>query len=254
MSRNLQHKSPSRAGKKTPTKRSQRFDYSSDDDYAGVDLITDSEEDEPDVEAAEEEAIIESEDDDDASAAPQPSVDDDHSSWAGFDNDEPFGEQPFFDEHMGRTENDSAYNASSEGGSRRPSKVHFEDSDSDTAHDSDNDDIFPDIFLPMDQLDRGFRRTLEKDNPDEDDGASSDDSYWDFQGSDGAAPPPEQTNLDGDIFDLGNLDNADKEGEKQADNEDDKDDSNSDSESSIGSASGYESWWSLDMHDWVMLT
>jgi hypothetical protein len=58
MSRNLQRKSTATPARKTVQKSSIPTDDSSDDDgYEGVDQISDSEEDEPDVEAAEEDVI-----------------------------------------------------------------------------------------------------------------------------------------------------------------------------------------------------
>jgi hypothetical protein len=193
MSRNIGRKTEARKGKKSPSKRSNKSDYSSDDDYAGVDLITDSEEEEPDVEVAEEQAIIDSEEelDDGLLPIPQPSVDDDQSSWGGFDLDEQFmGEGQHFNEQISRMENQDWNTTEDETLTRRPSKVHFEDSDSDSGlSDPEDDTIFPDIFLDQSSLDPNFRRVIENDNDEDEGGASSDDgSYWDFQGSDGHQP------------------------------------------------------------------
>ena len=200
MSRNLGHKRDSKAPQKTIKGRAPNSDDSSDDDYTGVDLITDSEEDEPDVEVAEEQAIIESEEDEDDAipSASQPNTEDDQSSWAGFDledDDQLMGDVPFFDEHMARMSapdldiEASAWAATSDdaySSSRRSSRVRFDLSDS-TSTVSDDDTIFPDIFLDQNSLDPTFRRAIENDNDNDDEpGASSDDgSYWDFRGSEG---------------------------------------------------------------------
>src|ERR1700738_3834598 len=112
MSRNLRHKQSPPVFAQKSIKNLLASDHSSDDDYAGVDLISASEEDEPDVEVAEEQAIIESEEDDDNDAVLQPYNDDDQSSWVGFDLDgEPTfgGSDPVIDEDITRTSTPNQY-------------------------------------------------------------------------------------------------------------------------------------------------
>jgi len=193
MSRIVRQKpNASSVGKKT-TKRSRNSITSDDSDYSGVDLISDSEEDEPDVEVAEEQAIIESEEEEeDDDAALQPEGDDDKSSWGGFDM---FDDNPgiFFDEQIVRPTVPDIFTGATgwiaEAGSDDESqpetarRVRFDLSDSDTAVSDAEDNIFPDIFLDQGSLDPGFRRTIENDrDKDNDDPPSDDGSYWDFRG------------------------------------------------------------------------
>lgn len=192
MSRNLRHH---RAKGTVPAKHSARrpstTENSSDDDYAGVDLISDSEDDEPDVEVAEEQAIIQSAeesdaDDDDAHNASRPHEDDDASSWNGFDDTIDDG-GAFFEDHIARgyapdTVNDVATfdalhgECSDDEPTRRVRFDVVEESESE-----DEDDMFPDIFLAQNDLDPNFRKAIESNEGNDDHIGSSDDgSYWDY--------------------------------------------------------------------------
>jgi len=168
---------------------------SDDDDYAGVDAISDSEDgEEPDVEEVEEQAIIESEDD---VQTPRPSIDDDQSSWDGFDTQEEIlGENTqFFDDHIARghapdhdTEATVWAHALSEDDIGATRRVRFDipnydGADEDSGSDDDEGEIWPDLFVPQSSLDANFRRAIES-NVDEVFGGSSDGegSYWDFHG------------------------------------------------------------------------
>jgi hypothetical protein len=170
MSRNLRHKVTPPPAQKMLRGSRQIQESSDDDDYGGVDQISDSEEDEPDVEVAEERAIIESEDD--LQDTPRPIIDD-GQVWEGFEFDaqnEILGQNvPFFDDQFVPT------------GEEAPArKVRFQNvSDSETADDED-DGYFPDIFLPKSELDDAFRREIDKDDDEHSNG-----SYWDFQGEAG---------------------------------------------------------------------
>lgn len=168
---------------KKSIKKPLTSDNSSDDDYAGVDLISDAEEDEPDVEVAEEQAIIESEEDDNDDVL-QPDNDDDQSSWAGFDlEDEPTfgGGNPLFDERISRTSTPNMYAEATAWEATSSRRVRFDLSDSDSSDTEVN--IFPDIFLDQNSLDPQFRQTIENDyNNDNDDPPSDEGSYWDFRG------------------------------------------------------------------------
>jgi hypothetical protein len=181
MSRNLKYKPGAPAVPSKSKKTVLAKHDSSDDDYSGVDLISDSDEEEPDVEKAEEEAIIASAEDDD-DAAPQPDNDDDQSSWAGFDVDEMpafVSDDPFFEDNISRT----VINETAAWDAPNSRRVRFDLSESDI---SDTDDtIFPDIFLDQNSLDPSFRRAIENDHYDEEDAPSSDESYWDFHGDNG---------------------------------------------------------------------
>ena len=200
MSRNIRLKFTIPSARKRSRKNSHGTD-TSDDDYAGVDLISDSEEDEPDVEEAEEQAIIDSaeeadddeddDDDDDFQNTPRQSQDDEHSSWNGFepDSEEDLGIQhnPFFDEQYARTHPsvDTLYTEDDDTASPTR-RVRFDLADSDSADSEDDlDALFPDIFLPQDRLDPSFRRMIEKD---EDQESSSNESYWDVNNSDDNTP------------------------------------------------------------------
>lgn len=182
-----------------------------------MDLISDSEEDEPDVEVVEEQAIIDSaeeEDDNDLHNTPRPSQDDDGSSWNGFDmeSEEDLGEHnPFFDEQFGRT-HPSVNALFGEDETTSPARrVRFDLADSDSVDsDDDVDALFPDIFLPQDRLDPGFRRLIENDD---DHDSSGNESYWDVNNSDDNSPQKSH----------------------------DADDSSSDSGRS--DSSGYDCWW-----------
>ena len=230
MSRNLRHKSNATPTKKTVRRSSAITETTSDDDdYAGVDAISDSEEDEPDVEEVEEQAIIESEDEDDLQT-PRPSIDDDQSSWGGFeDQEEILGENTqFFEDHIARghapdhdTEAIAVWNNSlSEEDIRANRRVHFAE---DSSSSEDEENAWPDLFVPQSSLDPSFRRAIES-NDDDFLGGSSDGegSYWDFNGEESGhgahgQHTPEEVN-----------------------GENDEDDRLSDS--SAGS-SGYESMW-----------
>ncbi|RFU33535.1 hypothetical protein B7463_g2837, partial [Scytalidium lignicola] len=223
MSRNLRQKSgalptkkPVRRGSASTTSLSSDED---DDDYAGVDLITDSDEDEPDVEVAEEQAIIESAEednaddnkhaDDSASSTPRPVADDDQSSWDGFDitsQEDVLGDNvDFFNEHIARMNapdhdtDTAAWNTTSgmsddEDTPSAPRRVRFDLSDSSTGLSDNEDDVFPDIFMDQSKLDPTFRKAIEAEddnNEDEAGGSSDEGSYWDFQGSEIDVPAEE---------------------------------------------------------------
>jgi hypothetical protein len=198
MSRNLRHKANPPVETKTKARKPLASDNSSDDDYAGVDLISDSEEDEPDVEVAEEQAIIESEEDDN-DATLQPEIDDDQSSWAGFEVDDErafMGDQPFFGDQTSRATTPHSSGEPAAWTITRSRRVRFDLTDSDTSDTEDN--LVPDIFLDQSSLDPKFRQTIENDrNNDNDDPPSDAGSYWDF-GVDGADGPEPVDVLDDD--------------------------------------------------------
>lgn len=165
------------------TKTPPNTDESSDDDYCGVDLISDSEDAEPDVEVAEEQAIIASEEEGNDSV-PQPEPDDDQRSWAGLDVDEErnLEDGQFFQEQIERTVYPDLYTEATawDGNIRRRVRFDLSDSESNT---SDDDNIFPDIFVDQNCLDPNFRQAIENEN-DTYDPPSDGGSYWDFRSSD----------------------------------------------------------------------
>ncbi|POS83034.1 hypothetical protein EPUL_005847 [Erysiphe pulchra] len=164
-----------------PLKKKKRklpsVDVSSDDDsYAGVEQISDSEEDEPNVEKEEERAIIFSEDRITSLSTPQNILDD---TWEGFsdipylgDDTSLFGQETMCeDKWCLRTEVakreesaefDTAFGAQS---------VRFESSDDEFDM---FDDLFPDIFINKDHLDSSFRRQIDHDD------ISDEGSYWEY--------------------------------------------------------------------------
>lgn len=178
MSRNLRQKNTGTPAKRVSNARKHNFAESSDDDYGGVDQISDSEEDEPDVEVAEEQAIIESEDD---QSTPRPFAEDEEP-WEGFamEEDEILDQNvAFFDEHLAAlalaAEGDVFLTGASGDEHTSTRRVHFNISDSET-NDDEEDSFFPDIFLPKDELDSSFRREIDRDDGD---GLMSDGS-WEY--------------------------------------------------------------------------
>ncbi|KAJ9649664.1 hypothetical protein H2199_000443 [Coniosporium tulheliwenetii] len=171
----------------------------SDDDeevYKGVDQISDSEEDDPDVEKLKEKMIIESEAD---IFTP--------SFYSGIPDNvmdfAPFGEESFLDGFglgdtaMGLNDahllsNHDAYfditspdKAQSEGSSRRvrfDDNIRYSDETSCTCSGDETDD-FPDLLLDQASLAPGFRSMIENDGDTDFGGAAASDgenSYWDF--------------------------------------------------------------------------
>jgi hypothetical protein len=179
MSRNLKYK-PSKPvpARKTAPKPSASSTSSDDDDYAELDELTDSDDEEPDVELAEEQAIIASEaagsdyeeDADDESNdedAPQPEDDDDNAeSFNGFPDDTPTPND-FFNEQLPP---------------HIPRRVRFNIDIDEVSHSSgsDNDSSdygFPDL-MAEDELDPTFRQSIQNDDDGNDDGS---DTFWDWE-------------------------------------------------------------------------
>ncbi|KAH0543467.1 hypothetical protein FGG08_002232 [Glutinoglossum americanum] len=211
---------------------------SDDESYKGVDLISDSEEGEPDVEKAEARVIIDSEEETDCLSRTGLSINRSGtalsgrvSDWGDFDVDDGLllDDIPLFNQQYTHLDHSLSLDAptcngvySSVSVSERSSgsrHVRFEDdapvTDSTGSNTSDEDDeAFPDLFLDQDRLDPAFLRMIENDHDGDDNfgfGGSEDGSYWDFRGSD----------------DFGQ--------------EVDGGDESSDIDSSMGSSSGYES-------------
>ncbi|KAI9844019.1 MAG: hypothetical protein M1837_005954 [Sclerophora amabilis] len=165
---------------------------SDEDDYQAVDQISESEEDEPDVEKVEEKFIIDSEEDYDENGAStlrvtssKPSS---HASssaagdWEGFDLDQNLShsDMSYFDDHFANTnpflaseiEVFNAVNAFDRDGSeQRPEskRVRFDDSlfqqdASSTTTSSEDDGNLLDPFVPHNRLDPNFRRLIEDDH------------------------------------------------------------------------------------------
>jgi hypothetical protein len=138
-------------------------DSSDDDGYEGVDQISDSEEDEPDVEAAEEDMIRALEED---ALTPRPESDDEESV-------EDLPSPSFFNEHVEAIEPNYSSSSSSTAGSP-DRRVHFDLSDDDS--ESGDDKEFPDItFFDLDSLGPHFRQMIDED---EDKGNSENEGWW----------------------------------------------------------------------------
>jgi hypothetical protein len=193
MSRNVRNHTKAIPAKVSARRASTQTNNSSDDDYAGVDLISDTEEDEPDVEVAEEQAIIESADDNDDLNTPRPSMED---TWEGFSPESVEGENSFFQENIarGRSPNMEAARLTSFE-EVLEKHVRFASTPTLSDHDEDINGFWPDANLFMDQssLAPQFRQAIE--NDDDEVYASEDGGYWDFQATE-ASPAAFGENLD----------------------------------------------------------
>lgn len=149
-----------------PDDSSDGSDSESSDDYAGVDYITDAEDEEQEMEKMEEMMIMESE----KNPRPLPSSEFNDDMWTtnAFDDNMFLPAASFFDEEhlysamdtFGEPEVQSE--AVETPATRR---VHFEDrSDSSSDSDSHTDDDIPGDFLQQDSLDPQLRRMIENDN------------------------------------------------------------------------------------------
>ena len=164
-----------------------------DDDYDGVDLISESDDDK-DMEKEEEKLIIQSEEENDYLDRGTNPQNGEPESWEDFpDAGIPSVEEnTFFSEHFSRTDpysSSALYPPGSDvQGYSSPAvvptvtrRVRFVDevegnNSSNSSGSDDDNDVFPDLFLQQDKLDASFRKMLEQD------GASSDGegSYWDL--------------------------------------------------------------------------
>ena len=177
---------------------------SEDEDYNGVDLISDSDEEEPTLEKIEERMIIDSEEENvggfvsrNFPTSPPSTTSED---WQGleFGDDSFLSDIPFFDEQIGRTDSDALTNALNLYHDSTPSRtllspdlpptrrVRFADdishsSDSRTSWATADNGIFPDLFMNQDSLDPTFRQLIENDNEDENHSLTDGEgSYWEL--------------------------------------------------------------------------
>ena len=163
-----------------------------EDNYDGVDLISESG-DERDLEKEEEHVIILSEEENPFFGKEEALQGEFLDSWEGFEDTSlpNVEENPFFSEHFGRmapNNSNALYHRPDANRDSPPAatssvtrRVRFVDevggSSSNSSNESEVDqEIFPDLFLQQDKLDPSFRKMLEQD------GASSDSerSYWDL--------------------------------------------------------------------------
>ncbi|KGO75569.1 hypothetical protein PITC_098520 [Penicillium italicum] len=141
-------------------------DDSSDDVYAGVDYITDAEDEDQDVEKMEEMMIVESE----KTHRPLPSSGFADDGWAinSFDDHMFLPAASFFDEeHLYSAMDTFGEPQVTSEAAETPvtRRVHFEErSDSSSDSDSHSDDDIPGDFLQQDSLDPQLRRMIENDN------------------------------------------------------------------------------------------
>ncbi|KAI1504532.1 hypothetical protein F5X99DRAFT_18430 [Biscogniauxia marginata] len=199
MSRNVRQVAPIapvKVSKRRASDVSSSLDLSDEDGYSGVEDITDSDDDEEDVDAAEEEHILsaelhqiirssprprdedeqqgDDEDDDDGDAEEDDyegdeDDEDDNDSWAGIVSDT---DTTGHHEHVPEQEYTAAV----------PRRVRFDvpDSSDDDSTETDEDldsGFFPDLFVDKSTLDPTFRREIESD-PFPDDSSAS-DGVWD---------------------------------------------------------------------------
>ncbi|RKF59416.1 hypothetical protein OnM2_060030 [Erysiphe neolycopersici] len=166
------------APSKDQTRKPPSVDVSSDNDsYAGVEQISDSEEDEPNVEKEEERAIIFSEDRTDSMNTTQNILDD--TTWEGFsdipylgDGMSLFGQDSISeDKWCLRTEVAKRDESAEYDTAFGDQSVQFESSDDEFDM---FDDLFPDIFINKDHLDSSFRRQIDHDD------ISDEGSYWEY--------------------------------------------------------------------------
>lgn len=177
----------------------------SDDDYDGVDMISNSDDEEKSMRKAEEKLMAQDEDDDDesnAALARRLSLSSQNSNQADlayleFNDDYLLGDDPFSQPWLDADEIMAAPEFFREGSplTRTESeqtvppqrRVRFEEraeADMSDETDSDNDsDFFPDLFIQQDHLDPRFRRLIEKDDDHElyQDDSSNAGSEWDFE-------------------------------------------------------------------------
>lgn len=181
---------PSKAAPRLSSKyheKSSGAETSSDvDSYAGVEQISDSEEDEPNVEHIEEQAIISSVDDGNLQYSPL--IDINHT-WEGIseypDGIEDmvlFGQDSIDGEWQTKTEQIVTDGESDDCTPiYRACSLHFDSSDDEIEM---FDDVFPDIFIDKDKLASSFRRQIDYD-------VSDDGSYWEPEGADAMYNLPE---------------------------------------------------------------
>lgn len=178
MSRNLQRKQNPRVGQKCTKKKAptNKDITSPDDDYAGVDLISD--EDEPDVEKAEADALIKEYMEEGSDADSQ--FEDVHVGG----NDEIFAEfidyqhTESFPDQLDALQNDARLHNVS----KRPSSASSKSSSSDSSTDNDVDSDLP-IFYSFDSLPPYFQTAIELE--------ASDHDSWDLASESGRADDSE---------------------------------------------------------------
>ncbi len=171
----MRHRATPPPAQKMPQRSPQiSQDSDSDSDYGGVDDISASEEDEPNVEVAEERAIISSEGED-VPKIPRPH--DEYGQWEGFEFD-PADMAPldgnFFDQEIQKSSSiDESYDEAAV-----EKHVHWEspqESDSETIGSDNGAEWYGDLFMDKNELDPGFLRQIEKDD---DNGQFSDDGFF----------------------------------------------------------------------------
>lgn len=174
MSRNMRHRStppPAQKMLQSSPQTSQGSD--SDDDYGGVDDISGSEDDEPNVEVAEERAIISSEDEE-VSVIPRSY--EEYGQWEGFELEEGDAavlDGNFFEQAIQKS---SSVEESFDGDAGNEKHVHWEmGSESETIGESDADEFWPDLFIDKNEIDPHLLRQIEADDVN---GQFSDDGFF----------------------------------------------------------------------------
>lgn len=175
MSRNMRHRSTPPPAQKMPQSSPQQSqDSDSDSDYGGVDDISGSEDDEPNVEVAEERAIISSEGEE-VPVIPQPY--EEYGQWEGFsfEGDAAPLDGEFFEQAIQKS---SSVDESYDEDAAIEKHVHWEspvESESETIGDSDADEFWPDLFVDKNEIDPHLLRQIEADDVN---GQFSDDGFF----------------------------------------------------------------------------
>ncbi|TKA70607.1 hypothetical protein B0A49_07254 [Cryomyces minteri] len=179
-----------------------------DDDYAAVELVSDSDEEaHANVEKAEQKGIVESnvvDSADEASTARRLSLVSADSDLLDFELDANtiFDDKTFFDAEFHRGAIGEASDLASTTAAKEQDRKSFNVSSrrvrfndeiqlsegSSTVESDQESDIYPDIMLQQDHLDPGFRRVIENEQDfdvEYGSGSDSDSSYWDFRGDEG---------------------------------------------------------------------
>jgi hypothetical protein len=179
-------------------------DDSDDDDvYNAVDLISESEDEEPSVEKLEERLIIDSEEENDLcldiSLPSSPILHRSDLSEFKLADGLFLSDVPFFEEQLSRGEAISAQDVASwnateafprsrseDLNTKSKPRVRFQDvgsSDSSSSTSDDQLEFFPDLIMEQDRLDASFRQMIENDDL-RSGGSDGSGSYWDYRGDD----------------------------------------------------------------------
>lgn len=202
MSRDMRHKQESQVGQMSAKKTAptNNNSFSSDDDYAGVDLVSDgSDEEEPAVEDAETSAFMEAGEITEISDDDNPSDFSEQLSLGDLDDDDaspkPYEESQFFNDQLVAAEHETGSEDTPRvERPRQRNRVRFQSPSSDSGSSvtvppaSSEGELYmadhADIFWDRDSLNPEFRRQIDADVP-----SSEASSYWDLEPELGGPQP-----------------------------------------------------------------